>query len=67
MSFSSPPPLKFGAIGVELNAPLGGSSEGRVTFLCFGVVCFELAGIVFHVAALGPILNCLSYTAPRSC
>ena len=44
-------PLKFGAIGVELNAPLGGSSEGRVTFLCFGVASFELAGIVSPLAS----------------
>jgi len=35
---------------VELKAPLGGSSEGRVTFLCFGVACFELAGIISPLA-----------------
>jgi hypothetical protein len=50
-SSKSPPPLKFDAIGVKLQAPLGGSSEGRVTSFCLLVTSFELVGIVFPLAS----------------
>jgi hypothetical protein len=50
-SLKSPPPRKFDAIGVKLQAPLGGSSEGRVTFFCLLVTFFELVSIVFPPAS----------------
>jgi hypothetical protein len=46
-SLKSPPPLKFDAIGLKLQAPLGASSEGRVTFFGLLVTFFELVIIVF--------------------
>jgi hypothetical protein len=45
------PPLKFDAIGVKLQAPLGGSSEGRVTFFCLIITSFGLVGIVCALAS----------------
>jgi hypothetical protein len=48
---SPPPPLKFDAIGVKLQTPLGGSFEGCVTFFCLLVTSFELVGIVFPLAS----------------
>jgi hypothetical protein len=36
----SPPPLKLNAVVVKLQAPLGNSSEGRVTFFCLLVTFF---------------------------
>jgi hypothetical protein len=52
-SFSAmtPPPLKFDAIGVKLQAPLGGSSEGRVAFFCLLIASLELVRIVFALAS----------------
>jgi hypothetical protein len=36
---------------VKLQAPLGGSSEGRVTFFCLIITSFELVGIVCALAS----------------
>jgi hypothetical protein len=49
-SLKSPPPIKFDAIGVKLQAPPGSSSESRITFFCLLVTSFKLVGIVFPLA-----------------